>query len=324
MMTAAMKTLVSLSLSGSVLIALLLALRPLLRRRLSRRWQYYIWLVPLLRLLVPFTPRASLSGALVEELPAAGMAAGVWMGAPDMAAPGGMPPGITPAAAPAPTPGELAALIWAAVAAVLLLRAALGYRRYLRELRMGSRPAGDGAQTLFREVCAALGLRRIPTLLVNPALASPVQAGVLRPMVVLSGDAQSGEELRAVLLHELTHCRRLDALYKWLLEAAVCLHWFNPLVRLLRREIGRDCELSCDEAVLARLDGPARRAYGSALLAAARPAGISRPRALTLSMSDDGKQLKQRLEFSVKVSTVRVSSEKGRRKTPLQTSNFAR
>lgn len=296
-MAAAMKTLVSLSLSGSVLIALLLALRPLLRRRLSRRWQYYIWLVPLLRLLVPFTPRASLSGALVEELPAAGMAAGVWMGAPDMAAPGGMPPGVLPAAASAPTPGEPAALIWAAVAAVLLLRAALGYRRYLRELRMGSRPAGDGAQTLFREVCAALGLRRIPTLLVNPALASPVQAGVLRPMVVLSGDAQSGEELRAVLLHELTHCRRLDALYKWLLEAAVCLHWFNPLVRLLRREIGRDCELSCDEAVIARLDGPARRAYGSALLAAARPAGISRPRALTLSMSDDGKQLKQRLEF---------------------------
>ena len=183
--------------------------------------------MPLLRLLVPSRPGRASAAPWWRSFPRRAWRLGSGWGRPTWPPPADAP-GITPAAAPAPTPGELAALIWAAVAAVLLLRAALGYRRYLRELRMGSRPAGDGAQTLFRQVCAALGLRRIPTLLVNPALASPVQAGVLRPMVVLSGDARSGEELRAVLLHELTHCRRLDALYKWLLEAAVCLHWFNP------------------------------------------------------------------------------------------------
>lgn len=63
-MTALLRTLLSLALSGSVLILLLLLLLPLLRTRTSRRWQYYIWLAAVLRLLVPFAPEASLMNQL--------------------------------------------------------------------------------------------------------------------------------------------------------------------------------------------------------------------------------------------------------------------
>ena len=63
-MTALLRTLLSLALSGSVLILLLLLLLPRLRARTSRRWQYYIWLAAVLRLLVPFAPEASLMNQL--------------------------------------------------------------------------------------------------------------------------------------------------------------------------------------------------------------------------------------------------------------------
>ena len=63
-MTALLRTLLSLALSGSVLILLLLLLLPRLRGRTSRRWQYYIWLAAVLRLLVPFAPEASLMNQL--------------------------------------------------------------------------------------------------------------------------------------------------------------------------------------------------------------------------------------------------------------------
>lgn len=59
-----LRTLLSLALSGSVLILLLLLLLPRLRGRTSRRWQYYIWLAAVLRLLVPFAPEASLMNQL--------------------------------------------------------------------------------------------------------------------------------------------------------------------------------------------------------------------------------------------------------------------
>ena len=52
-MSELLKWVLSLSLSGSVLILFLMLLRPLVRERFSRRWQYYIWLLVIARLLLP-------------------------------------------------------------------------------------------------------------------------------------------------------------------------------------------------------------------------------------------------------------------------------
>ena len=60
-------TVLSLSLSGSLLMLPLLLCRPLYRGRLSKRWQYYIWLVVAVRLLLPFAPGAGPVGALFRE-----------------------------------------------------------------------------------------------------------------------------------------------------------------------------------------------------------------------------------------------------------------
>ena len=54
------KTLLSLSVSGSLLTVALLCLKPLYRERFSKRWQYYIWLIVVLRFLLPFTPETAL------------------------------------------------------------------------------------------------------------------------------------------------------------------------------------------------------------------------------------------------------------------------
>ena len=61
------KTILSLSLSGTLLILLLLLCRPLYRNRLSKRWQYYIWLLVIARLLFPITPKTSLIGNLFKQ-----------------------------------------------------------------------------------------------------------------------------------------------------------------------------------------------------------------------------------------------------------------
>ena len=63
-----LKTILSLSLSGSLLILILLLCRPIVRDRLSKQWQYYIWLVVIFRLLLPFTPEASLVGNLFQHI----------------------------------------------------------------------------------------------------------------------------------------------------------------------------------------------------------------------------------------------------------------
>lgn len=292
-MGGALSTLLSLTLSGSVLIGVLLAIRPLLRRHLRHSGQYYLWLVPLARLLLPFFPAIGLPEGVGQALPEVISDGVLWLRAPDMAlaGPDRQGAGLDLLSM---LPGLLA-ILWGTVAAALALRAVWRYVRCIRALERENSPAGERAQAVYEDACRMLGVARPPRLLVCPGLRSPMQAGLLRPMVLLP-DENSGEEvLRAALLHELTHYRRLDLCCKWLAEAAVCVHWFNPLVYVLRRELSRECELSCDESVLGRLDESGRRVYGASLLALARPVSGPTKNSMTLAMSRDGEQLKERL-----------------------------
>lgn len=292
-MGGALSTLLSLTLSGSVLIVVLLAIRPLLRRHLRHSGQYYLWLVPLARLLLPVFPAIRLPEGVSQALPEAISDGALWLRAPDMAlaGPDRQAVGLDLLSM---LPGLLV-ILWGAVAAFLVLRAVWRYARCIRALERESRPAGERAQAVYEDACRMLGVTRPPRLLVCPELRSPMQAGLFRPMVLLP-DENSGEEvLRSALLHELTHYRRLDLCCKWLAEAAVCVHWFNPLIYVLRRELSRECELSCDESVLGRLDESGRRVYGASLLALARPVSGPTKNNMTLAMSRDGEQLKERL-----------------------------
>ena len=292
-MGGALSTLLSLTLSGSVLIVVLLAVRPLLRRRLGHSGQYYLWLVPLARLLLPVFPTVRLPEGVSQALPEAISDGAPWLRAPDMvlAGPDRQGTGLDLLSL---LPGLLV-ILWGTVAIVLALRAVWRYVRCIRALERESCTAGERARAVYEDACRMLGVTRPPKLLVCPGLRSPMQAGLLRPMVLLA-DENSGEEvLRGALLHELTHYRRLDLCYKWLAEAAVCIHWFNPLVYVLRRELSRECELSCDESVLGRLDEHGRRIYGASLLALARPVSGPTKNNMTLAMSRDGEQLKERL-----------------------------
>ena len=292
-MGGALSTLLSLTLSGSVLIGVLLAIRPLLRRRLGHSGPYYLWLVPLARLLLPVFPVIRLPEGVSQAMPEAISDGALWLRAPDMALAG--PDRQTAGTDLLSMLPGLLVILWGTVAVALALRAVWRYVRCLRALERESRTAGERAQAVHEDACRMLGVTRPPRLLVCSGLLSPMQAGLLRPMVLLP-DENSGEEvLRAALLHELTHYRRLDLCCKWLAEAAVCIHWFNPLVYVLRRALSRECELSCDESVLGRLDESGRRAYGASLLALARPVSGATRNNMTLAMSRDGEQLKERL-----------------------------
>lgn len=66
-MSVVMKVVFSLSLSGSLLILILLLCRPLFRERLSRQWQYYIWLVVIARLILPVAPPTSVIGTVFSD-----------------------------------------------------------------------------------------------------------------------------------------------------------------------------------------------------------------------------------------------------------------
>ena len=129
-------------------------------------------------------------------------------------------------------------------------------------------------------------------LTVCPYVTTPMLLGVVRPTIVLPRGVEE-DRLGDILAHELTHARRQDLLYKWFAVAVTSLHWFNPLMVVVRRQLNRACELSCDEAVVKGLDAAGRRHYGETLLAMA--AGQSTRSLLAVTLSEEKKHLKERL-----------------------------
>lgn len=294
---------VSMSLAGSVLILLLTLLRPLVRERISRRWQYYIWLLVIARLLLPI-------GGL--EAPAkietAGPAAAPLLSLPEAEQedvetrpPGESAPEFDDSLKLRTAVRENLWVVWLAGALALLIRKATAYQSFLRYLRAGWAPVEDPALLdLAARIGAEAGVKRPVELYVNPLAASPMLLGVRKPWVVLPTVELPEEDFRFVVLHELTHCRRRDVLYKWLTQLTVCVHWFNPLVHWMAREVERTGELSCDEAVLRRLDGPGRRAYGDAILRTISAGGGYQAVQPSPTLGAEGKHLKERLETIMK------------------------
>lgn len=302
-MNGILRVFVSLSASGSLLILLLLLVRPLLKNRLSRRWQYYVWLIVIARLLLPLSPEVSLMGEVFqsrEPIPAA-VSAGTVLPAmvPEMPAVNtALPPGeeVTPVREiGAAIRRELWAL-WLAVAALLLLWKVTVYRGFGKYMRAGCTEVSDITRLeRLGELCGELGIKRPIELYENPLASSPMLLGIFRPCIVLPDAGLPDADLRYTLLHELVHYRRRDLLYKWLVQVTVCLHWFNPLVWWMSREISRACELACDEAVLCSLEPREHRAYGDMLLRAMAAGGGYGNSTGSVTLHESGELLKERL-----------------------------
>ncbi len=321
-MTALMKLILSLSLSGSLLILLLLLFRPLYRNRLSKSWQYYIWIVVILRLLLPVTPETSLAGSLfsLEEM----------RGTDSTAAPespndqsmtayntikheaGSSDDLIRDATTAENSPSASAVspdkeaynedhsqiffFLWLTGALLLFVRKLTVYQSFVKYVDAGSRPLEDiGLLESFGHIMEQNRIKGAVDLYVNSLVSSPLLIGFLRPRIILPHTSLSESDFYYTALHELTHYRRRDMFYKWLSQLTVCLHWFNPCVYLMSREINRLCELSCDERVIATLSDNARKSYGTTLVNAVGAGGSYKDTLASVTLHESKELLKGRL-----------------------------
>ena len=340
-MNMCLKMLFTLSLSGTALILVLLGATRIFGSHMGRRWQYYIWLAAVLRLLLPIPSPA---GLIFPDALSSGMSAGLlsdggnlyaWMdGRSGSGNPAGQPESVmgvrpgtgterlaetgdmeemaftvgdtakadTAKAYTAKAPGLYLFLLtlWLSVAALLMGRRIWNYRSAARLYKRNESLAiaRDGGLEAYgaplEEACRVCCLNRRPRLVVSSTLPSPVTMGLLSPVIIMPGDFPA-ERAYYVFLHELTHVRRMDGFYKWLVEAAVCLHWFNPAVYVLQKEVSRACELSCDEEVIRRMDGRNKHLYGEILLTALRRRPMPVSADMGLPLSENAKWMKERL-----------------------------
>jgi len=300
--------------SSAVLAALLIGAHYLLRGKISARLQYALWLVLLVRLLLPLSvgkTALSVANLLPEAEPAAVMQTEPAAAPPAQAA--STPEPVAPAAPvqtpaqpvqrPASTPAQtetssaepakaaqkpavsvwkIFMLVWASGAALLGLWFLFCNLRYGRQLRAG----------VLRAIAPKEGR---PAVRLTQTALSPCLFGLFPPAIYVTMDcAQDEQLLHHCAEHEYTHYLHRDHIWAVLRGVCLALHWFNPLVWWAAALSRTDAELFCDEDTVRRLGEDARADYGRSLIRMTCRERVD-PLSAATTMSGRGGQLKTRI-----------------------------
>ena len=108
----------------------------------------------------------------------------------------------------------------------------------------------DNIISSFEEEKKSLNIKRNIDIFKVDGLSSPALINILSSKIIIPNKDYNKKQLKWIFRHELTHFKRKDNLLKLLLMIACSIHWFNPLIKILKAYFDDQCELSCDERVL--------------------------------------------------------------------------
>ena len=249
----------NMSLTSSVVILCVMAVRLLLKRS-PKIFSYALWAVVLFRLLCPVSlpsPVSLLELTKPQVTETTGLTSTVsylpveYVYTQRQAIPKAEEPvqeTVRMDAAPvkaAVTPIAIAAWVWLAGISVMAMYSSVVYIRLRWKLLDAAPYRGE--------------------VYLADHIASPFVLGILRPRIYLPSSIPM-KERRFIIAHERHHIRRGDHIIKLLAYAALCVHWFNPLVWAAFLLAGKDMEMSCDEAVIRKLGDHIRADYSASLL----------------------------------------------------------
>ena len=254
------------SLAGAVIITVILVLRLILTKT-PKRFICLLWMLAILRLLVPFSIESPMS--LQPDLSRFHASTRPEYSAPPMDSPVNASPDISTDDTPAQIPpqeipdivikdeeipqtdpviidvGALRNIGWAMVAGGFVGYTAVSYLMLKRKVRNAVRLDHN----IFE--CGEID--------------TPFLLGYFRPNIYLPAGL-SPQDMEHILAHEQMHLRRFDNWTKLLGFLALSLHWFNPLVWVAYALLCRDIEMACDEDVILTMEISDRKEYSSALL----------------------------------------------------------
>jgi bla regulator protein BlaR1 len=273
-----------------------LAVKLVVGNRLAGRWHYYLWLLVVFRMLMPWAPESrismfnlipdSLQFKRVDFISGAFGEANI-KSAEAKAGPGGRAESAdyiskTDLTSSHSLAGEIGnwsrtigrgggifPFLWLAGVVVLLtymyasnvsLWSAVKCERALTEQRI---------LDLLENCKAEMGVRTVLGVAETDGVKSPALFGFIRPRLVLPRGILEGlshEELRHIFLHELAHLKRHDIFLSWVTSLLLVVHWFNPLVWYAFYRMRQDRELACDDLTLSAMDADESCEYGRTMV----------------------------------------------------------
>src|SRR5690625_909241 len=258
-------SIVSMSLIASIPILIIIILRAIGLNKLPKKIFVILWGIVLCRLLIPFTIQTNLTiDQTVMPLSRSPESSNsIQQTINQLASPNQVADeGVTSSGVFASISPIL--IIWLIVAVLIFAFFIMTHLRSLETYKMAL-PIDDPK---LKQWLDDQNLIRNVQLKQSDQISSPLTYGVFRPVILLPKTMADSDLTQTihVLTHELSHVKRFDLVFKWLLIIALSIHWFNPLVWVMYVLANRDLEMSCDETVIKKFGNNNTSAYALTLI----------------------------------------------------------
>lgn len=262
-------------------ICLLLFLKRYLFKKFSKRFNYYIWLIVVFRMLL-FLFNYTI---VYEVKESKGNIVGNNITQIDIHKDNNFMLYVT--------------YLWLIVTIVIAVYTFIKYTRFKNFVVDVSYDIEDNdVNCIYKNLLKELDIKKKIELRSSDELISPAGMGLFKSYIFLPDYPYSKDELTWILKHELMHFKNKDILIKFLVLSVKIIYWFNPLVYIMSNKVNLDCELCCDESVLADCSLKDKKEYALALIKSIKFSKNYNSKILTTEF--DKTNLEKRLESIVK------------------------
>lgn len=152
-------------------------------------------------------------------------------------------------------------------------------------------------EEILEEAKKQLNIKANVNLVLQKYKRVPSIFGVLNPSILITEELlqEENQTIKYIFLHELSHYKRKDLLFNYILLIALSVHWFNPIIWFLFNKIRQDIEIGADELASKNLTKVQKKEYGMVLINLLRNQTEENYATNLLCMSDTGKNMERRI-----------------------------
>ncbi|PFL29007.1 M56 family metallopeptidase [Bacillus cereus] len=281
--------LIETSLMASILVGFILCIKVLFRNKLTPRWQYMLWIVLMIRLLLPWSPdssysiysllsySSSVSEVIPKNMPATENIVNiesdrkVELESNSKMVTKTSEPEVKVSSEKQTTFSlyKLALYVWLAGVIILAAITFLTNRRLYSYIKKQPDITDEQVTTVFNRCKQSMKMKKAVSLRLAGKIASPTVFSFFRSKVLLSKKHMkvlNEQQLQYVFYHELAHIKRNDVAVNWIMYSLILLNWFNPILWYAYFCMREDQELACDAYALTFIDKEEQIAYGHTII----------------------------------------------------------
>lgn len=312
------------SLIGSILGILMIAITKLLDNKLSSKWKCAMWIIPVIFLMIPInrieihTPSDFPTTAVIDKVETSFMQTGSIL-VEEEAKPNQSISETTDRISATNskqnsqfTWNALLPIIWLMGTSISILIIFVGNVSLKKKINKAPKLKNSEIDTILMNCKRRLQITNKVGIRIQNDNTSPCIYGMIHPNILISKEfiKNSREVIEHVFMHELSHYKRKDMMTNIILLIMTSLHWFNPFVYQFFKKIRQEMELATDEIALSRMDKEEKKQYGLTLIGLLQTYETQKIATKMLCITDNNKNMERRIEkikWSTKLKKYRTS-----------------